>query len=824
MAARRRVKSILIIGAGPNQIGLDTEIDSATLQTIKELHNAGHTIHYVSNNANSIIADLKEYVTFIVSDLNVNAIINILKEYQIDTILPTLGSGIALELVDQLEDAGILDELNIKTIGVTTTTIHNLQNPELMNRVLSHIKQPTIPTTVVDSNEAAIRFVKKVGYPVIIKPIASLTKTNRSRCENEHQMIENLESSFKVSTTHQVAVEKSIVGFKEIEMVVIRDAEGTKLLINGAENFNPVGVHAGDSIIFSPTQTLTDAEFQALRQATFRIAEIFRIKGVCHVQFALDPAGNNYFVTRINPFFDRSTAFAARATGYPVAYVVSSILLGKNLRDIEIPGLKHHESLALIEPTLDHVAVRFPTWSFASFKNAEQELNTRVKSTGAVMAFGRSMEEALQKAIRSVDSTTSAEQAALDESRLTEAQLINVLIHPRAGEIFYLLEAIRRGYTVDELAELTKVDAFYFYKLQHLVSIEQNVRKNPFDVDALKQAKYFGLGDSQLAHLWHSHSDRVRDFRINTAKCLPTYKGIEPTAGEFPFITNTYYSTFEDEDELTIDDKPKVLVLGTANNQVGTNSAAEYATVQEIKALQALNYQVVLLNNNPNAISLSFGMADKVYLEPLTIENCLNIIEREQPEHIIAQGKWEIVTRLIERGVTIHQLPLSRTTRSENVESDFMLIACKYQNQMAIYGGVKVEGHQLNSSLILNSKIKNKLNPIVTAELKKQDRNGIYTVVFKQNNEHLTVTGVVPLAIQDTPYLSCVLNRNLIADLVNISLNNFKIDEVQTQFNQLDEPLLYNHVYPYHQFGLQLPQQPPFSLANGARVETETER
>ncbi|TLQ04184.1 ATP-grasp domain-containing protein [Pediococcus stilesii] len=812
--ARIRSKKILIIGAGPTQVGRDTESEAAAIQIIKNFAEAGRNLYYVTNDANSIIPQLKYDVEFLVDDLTVNSLIQILRENDIDIILPVVGNTVALQLCEQLNESEVLKELNIRTMGVTTTTIHNINNPELMNKVLRHIKEPTIPTTVVETANSAIKFAKRVGFPVLIKPIASLTKTNRIKCDNEHQLVEMLEPAFKVSTTNQIAVEKSVVGYKEVEMTVIRDAEGSKLLINGAENFNPIGVHSGDSIIFSPTQTLTDIEFQSLRTAALKIAEVLKIKGVCHVQFALDPTDGKHFVTRVNPFFDRTSAFAARATGYPIANVVSKILLGQSLREIELSGVQKHDSLALIEPAMDHVAVRFPTWSFASFKNADQELNTKMKSTGAVMSFGRSAEEALQKAIRSVDSTTTAEQAALDESELSEAQLINVLIHARAGEVYYLLEALRRGYTVDELAEMTHIDAFYFYKLRHLVKLERQLREHHFDADVLKEAKYFGFGDTQIAHLWQVRSDQVREFRIKQAKVFATYKGVEPTAGEFPYLTNTYYSTFEDEDEAIRTVGKKILVLGTANSQVGTNSAAEYTTFQTIKRCQDLGYKVILINNNPNALTFVPDLADKVYLEPLTVENCLNIIHQEKPDKIVAQGKWEIVSQLVLRGVEIDQLPLSRTTRSENIDADYMAVVSEINGQANLFGVIGINDENMFVPIEASPKIKRQFKAVVMEECKNLTANGIYSIILRKNDDLLEVSSSVPMAIQDLPFLSYVLNQDFAGMITEIILTGaFQIKN----YPMMGAKYRYTHVYPYDQFGIKQPQNTPFSLAIGAK-------
>lgn len=812
--ARIRSKKILIIGAGPTQVGRDTESEAAAIQIIKNFAEAGRNLYYVTNDANSIIPQLKYDVEFLVDDLTVNSLIQILRENDIDIILPVVGNTVALQLCEQLNESEVLKELNIRTMGVTTTTIHNINNPELMNKVLRHIKEPTIPTTVVETANSAIKFAKRVGFPVLIKPIASLTKTNRIKCDNEHQLVEMLEPAFKVSTTNQIAVEKSVVGYKEVEMTVIRDAEGSKLLINGAENFNPIGVHSGDSIIFSPTQTLTDIEFQSLRTAALKIAEVLKIKGVCHVQFALDPTDGKHFVTRVNPFFDRTSAFAARATGYPIANVVSKILLGQSLREIELSGVQKHDSLALIEPAMDHVAVRFPTWSFASFKNADQELNTKMKSTGAVMSFGRSAEEALQKAIRSVDSTTTAEQAALDESELSEAQLINVLIHARAGEVYYLLEALRRGYTVDELAEMTHIDAFYFYKLRHLVKLERQLREHHFDADVLKEAKYFGFGDTQIAHLWQVRSDQVREFRIKQAKVFATYKGVEPTAGEFPYLTNTYYSTFEDEDEAIRTVGKKILVLGTANSQVGTNSAAEYTTFQTIKRCQDLGYKVILINNNPNALTFVPDLADKVYLEPLTVENCLNIIHQEKPDKIVAQGKWEIVSQLVLRGVEIDQLPLSRTTRSENIDADYMAVVSEINGQANLFGIIGINDENMFVPIEASPKIKRQFKAVVMEECRNLTANGIYSIILRKNDDLLEVSSSVPMAIQDLPFLSYVLNQDFAGMITEIILTGaFQIKN----YPMMGAKYRYAHVYPYDQFGIKQPQNTPFSLAIGAK-------
>ena len=805
----------MFIGAGPSQIGRDTETDSAALQIIHEFLANDKEVFYASDDANSVMAQFDAAIHFIPVHLTVNKLIDIIREHEIDTIVPVVGNVLALQLCEQLNKTNVLKDLNVRIIGVTTTTIHNINNPELLNKVLRHIKEPTIPTTVVENEVGAVDFAKHVGFPVLLKPIASLSKTNRIKSDNIHQLVDQIHNGLMVSSTNQMAVEKSVVGYKEIEMTVIRDAEGSKLLINGAENFNPVGVHSGDSIIISPIQTLTDTEYQNLRTSALKIAEVLKIKGVCHIQFALDPMSGDYFVTRVNPFFDRTTSFAARCTGYPIAKVVSKILLGQLLRDIQVSKYQENEGLALIEPTLDHIAIRFPTWSFASFKNANQELNTKMKSTGAVMAIGRSVEEALQKAIRSVDSTTTAEQAALDESELSEAQLINVLIHARAGEVYYLLEALRRGYTIDELAEMTNIDAFYFYKLNHLIKVEKDLREHPFSPEALQHGKYFGFGDTQIANLWETTPDKVRDFRLHEANLHATYKGVEPTAGEFPYLINTYYSTFEDEDENQVQKAPKVLILGTANSQVGTNSAAEFTTFETIRQCKKMGYQVVLINNNPNALTFVPELTDKIYLEPLTVENCLNIIYQEKPDKVIAQGKWEIVNQLVARDVPVIQLPLSRTTRSENINADYMAIVCRVNGKYHYFGSVGIDNDKLYSLVDLPENRQAAMERVLKAEYPNLKGNGLYSILLKQYpGNTFKVLSSVPMAIQDLPFLSYIFKQNFAGIITEIMVKGTASFQPEEAIQQV---IKYEHVYPYAQFGLTQPQNPPYSLAIGTK-------
>ncbi|WP_412990332.1 carbamoyl-phosphate synthase large subunit [Pediococcus siamensis] len=818
--ARTKLQKILIIGAGPNEIGVDTELETATLQTIQELEKAVKEVYLASNNANSVAGNYLDTEHFLISKLEVNTLLAILRKYDFDGLIPTLGGAPVFEVLHQLDEAGIFDQLNVRILGVSLRTIANTQNPESLNRILQNIHEPYIPTNILNDTKEVLKFVRRIGYPVIVKPVAAISNTSRMRCENEHQLKEMLASAFRISTSHQVAVEKSIVGFKEIETTVVRDNENTRMLICAAEDFNPVGVHADDSIVFTPTQTLTDQEFQAIRSSALRIAQEFKVRGVCHIQFALNQTTGNYYVIRVNPYFDRTTAFGARATGYPLALVCTQIAFGRNLRNIKIPGLKQHESLALIEPTLDHIAVRFPTFSFASFANANQELNTRMKSTGAVIAFGRSTEEALLKAIRSVDSTTTAEQAALDESRLNEGQLINVLVHPTAGELFYLLEAIRRGYQVEELAELTKIDAFYFYKLIHIVQIEKKLRKHLFDIAVLREAKYYGYGDSQIGRLWKCSNKKVREFR-EKQHIQPTFKGIEPTAGEFPYSNRSYYTTFEMENESQISERPKALILGTANNQVGTNTAAEYVTVRTIRACQELGLETILINNNPSAISILPRLADKLYLEPLTVENCLNVIHSEQPDYVIAQGKWQIVTDLIEAGVNITQLPLSRTSRAENVESHYLVVAEKIgtesQNLGCFYTAEDASLHYPSQA---SPTIAQKIQRITQSEVGKQ-ADGVYQVMFKQEGNHLVVTGLIPLAIQDIPFMSYALQRDLSADLVKLALGKSPHEFSNVKASAAVK-LKLTHVFPYEHLEIPQPQNPPFSLAIGAAISEES--
>lgn len=633
MPKRTDIHKILVIGSGPIIIGQAAEFDYSGTQACLALKEEGYQVVLVNSNPATIMTDTEIADQVYIEPLTIEFVTRILRKELPDAILPTLGGQQGLNMAMELSTAGILEELNIQLLGTKLNAIDQAEDRELFKNLMQQLNEPIPASTSVNTVAAAVDFAKKIGFPVIVRPAFTMGGTGGGMCDNENELVEIATNALKLSPITQALIEKSIAGFKEIEYEVMRDAADSALVVCNMENVDPVGIHTGDSIVTAPVQTLSDKENQMLRDASLKIIRALKIEGGCNVQLALDPNSFQYYIIEVNPRVSRSSALASKATGYPIAKIASKIAIGLTLDEIMNPitGTTYAE----FEPTLDYVVTKIPRWPFDKFAKGERRLGTQMKATGEVMAIGRNFEESILKAVRSLEiGTLHLELPEL--AQVSDAELTDKLVHPQDDRLFYLAEALRRNYSLEELNELTKIDIFFLDKLLHIIELEQQLAAQKGDLTVLEQAKRNGFTDEKISQLWQLPVDQLRKMR-REANIWPVYKMVDTCAAEFESQTPYYYGTFEEENESQVTKKPSVLVIGSGPIRIGQGVEFDYATVHSVKAIQKAGYEAIIMNNNPETVSTDFTIADKLYFEPLTFEDVMNVIELEQPEGVIVQ-------------------------------------------------------------------------------------------------------------------------------------------------------------------------------------------
>lgn len=633
MPKRTDIHKILVIGSGPIIIGQAAEFDYSGTQACLALKEEGYQVVLVNSNPATIMTDTEIADQVYIEPLTIEFVTRILRKELPDAILPTLGGQQGLNMAMELSTAGILEELNIQLLGTKLNAIDQAEDRELFKNLMQQLNEPIPASTSVNTVAAAVDFAKKIGFPVIVRPAFTMGGTGGGMCDNENELVEIATNALKLSPITQALIEKSIAGFKEIEYEVMRDAADNALVVCNMENVDPVGIHTGDSIVTAPVQTLSDKENQMLRDASLKIIRALKIEGGCNVQLALDPNSFQYYIIEVNPRVSRSSALASKATGYPIAKIASKIAVGLTLDEIMNPitGTTYAE----FEPTLDYVVTKIPRWPFDKFAKGERRLGTQMKATGEVMAIGRNFEESILKAVRSLEiGTLHLELPEL--AQVSDAELTDKLVHPQDDRLFYLAEALRRNYSLEELNELTKIDIFFLDKLLHIIELEQQLAAQKGDLTVLEQAKRNGFTDEKISQLWQLPVDQLRKMR-REANIWPVYKMVDTCAAEFESQTPYYYGTFEEENESQVTKKPSVLVIGSGPIRIGQGVEFDYATVHSVKAIQKAGYEAIIMNNNPETVSTDFTIADKLYFEPLTFEDVMNVIELEQPEGVIVQ-------------------------------------------------------------------------------------------------------------------------------------------------------------------------------------------
>lgn len=667
MPKRTDIKKVLVIGSGPIVIGQAAEFDYAGTQACLALKEEGYEVILANSNPATIMTDNAIADKVYMEPLTLEYIARICRYERPDAIVPGIGGQTGLNLSLQLYDKGVLDECGIELLGTDAKSIRRAEDREQFKELCEELGEPVVPSEIAESMEEGLAAAAKIGYPVILRPAFTLGGTGGGFASDEEEMRERMKNALALSPVHQVLVEKSIKGYKEIEYEVMRDANDTAITVCNMENLDPVGIHTGDSIVVAPSQTLTNKEYHMLRDSALKIIRALEIKGGCNVQFALDPESFDYYVIEVNPRVSRSSALASKASGYPIARVSAKIAVGMNLDEIPLANTP-----ACFEPTLDYVVTKMPRFPFDKFTLASNALSTQMKATGETMSIGRTMEESLLKAIRSLeDGKNHIHLAKFDVSNLSDKP------HPedRKEAIEKLLDYIEIGtddriYAISELLWLgvdpqviysrTKIDMFFLDKIKKIVDfeikIEETAKAEGLSKELLFEAKKMGFSDSYIAELTDKNESDIWELRKSYG-IRPVYKMIDTCASEFESYVPYFYSTYEDENESIVSDHKKIIVLGSGPIRIGQGVEFDYSTVHAVKTIRELGYEAIVINNNPETVSTDYTTADKLYFEPLTPEDIMNIIELENPDGVITSLGGQTAVNLTEpltaRGVKI---------------------------------------------------------------------------------------------------------------------------------------------------------------------------
>lgn len=628
MPKRTDIKKIMVIGSGPIVIGQAAEFDYAGTQACIALKEEGYEVVLVNSNPATIMTDTKMADKVYMEPLDLEHVAKIIRYERPDGIICSIGGQTGLNLGMQLTKKGILEECQVEMLGTSYDAISKAEDRQLFKDLCESIGEPILTSHTASTVEEALAAAHDVGYPIIVRPAFTLGGTGGGFADNDEELTELAKHGLKLSPVTQILIEKSIKGYKEIEFEVMRDKNDTAVAICSMENVDPVGIHTGDSMVVAPCQTLTNTEYQMLRKAALNIIRALKIEGGCNVQFALDPFSFDYYVIEVNPRVSRSSALASKASGFPIARVSAKIACGLNLDEIKIGAVP-----ASFEPTLDYVVLKFPRFPFDKFSSANRQLNTQMKATGEVMSIGRTVEEGFLKAVRSLEiGVCHLELKKLKD--MSTHDLIDLIIENTDERIFAIAEALRRDVTVDYLYGITKIDKFFLDKILNIVNLEKVIKDNKNDIEVLKQVKKWGFSDEYIAECWGVDYTDIYELRKKN-NIYPVYKTVDVCASEFDFYTPYFYSTYESENESRISDRKKVIVLGSGPIRIGQGVEFDYSTVHAVWAIQECGYEAIIINNNPETVSTDYTLSDKLYFEPLTYEDVMNVISYEKPEGVI---------------------------------------------------------------------------------------------------------------------------------------------------------------------------------------------
>ncbi|OSP21667.1 carbamoyl-phosphate synthase large subunit [Staphylococcus agnetis] len=666
MPKRNDIQSILVIGSGPIIIGQAAEFDYAGTQACLALKEEGYRVILVNSNPATIMTDKEIADKVYIEPLTHDFIARIIRKEQPDALLPTLGGQTGLNMAIELHNSGVLASNNVKLLGTELDSIERAEDRERFRTLMNELDVPVPESDIVNTLEQAFQFKEQVGYPLIVRPAFTMGGTGGGICHNDDELKEVVSNGLKYSPATQCLIEKSIAGYKEIEYEVMRDKNDNAIVVCNMENIDPVGIHTGDSVVVAPSQTLSDVEYQMLRDVSLKVIRALGIEGGCNVQLALDPHSMKYYIIEVNPRVSRSSALASKATGYPIAKLAAKIAIGLTLDEMKNPVTG--TSYAAFEPALDYVVSKIPRFPFDKFEKGERELGTQMKATGEVMSIGRTYEESLLKAIRSLE--YGVHHLGLPNGESFDLDYIKARIKAQDDErLFFIGEAIRRGTSLEEIHEMTKIDYFFLNKFKNIIDMEHALKANKGDIDYLKFAKRFGFSDRVIAHRFEMTEQEIYQLR-QQHNIYPVYKMVDTCAAEFESATPYFYGTYEEENESIVSDKEKIIVLGSGPIRIGQGVEFDYATVHAVWAIQNAGYEAIIVNNNPETVSTDFSISDKLYFEPLTEEDVMNIINLEQPKGVVVQfgGQTAInlADKLVKHGVHILGTTLEDLNRAED--------------------------------------------------------------------------------------------------------------------------------------------------------------
>ncbi len=652
MPKRNDIHKVLVIGSGPIVIGQAAEFDYAGTQACLALKEEGYEVILANSNPATIMTDTSVADKVYMEPLTLEYLARICRYERPDAIIPGIGGQTGLNLAMQLAKKGVLKECGIELLGTSAESIERAEDRELFKELCQHIGEPVVPSQITYSAEETLEAAEKIGYPVILRPAFTLGGTGGGFADDADELREKMKNALALSPVRQVLIEKSIKGYKEIEYEVIRDANDTAITVCNMENLDPVGIHTGDSVVVAPSQTLTNKEYQMLRDSALRIIRALKVEGGCNVQFALDPYSFSYYVIEVNPRVSRSSALASKASGYPIARVSAKIAIGMQLHEIKLANTP-----ACFEPTLDYVVTKMPRFPFDKFPTALNTLSTQMKATGEVMSVGRSFEESFLKAIRSLeDGRNHIHLEKFDSAHMTVEQLLDYIKEGTDDRLYAISQLMWMGVDASLICDITQIDMFFVDKIKKIVDLEKELEASPGSVELLREAKRSGFSDSYVAELWGDTTDNIYKLRCEE-NIFPVYKMIDTCASEFDSYVPYFYSTYAEENESIVSDKPKIIVLGSGPIRIGQGVEFDYSTVHAVRTIKQLGYEAIVINNNPETVSTDYTAADKLYFEPLTPEDVMNVVHLEKPLGVIAtlggQTAVNLAQPLADRGVRI---------------------------------------------------------------------------------------------------------------------------------------------------------------------------
>ena len=663
MPKRTDIKEILVIGSGPIVIGQAAEFDYAGTQACLALKEEGYEVVLCNSNPATIMTDTSIADKVYMEPLTLEYLAKVIRYERPDAVLPGIGGQTGLNLAMQLEKKGVLRECGAELLGTSSRSIERAEDRELFKELCEEIGEPVLQSVIAESLEDGLKAAKEIGYPVVLRPAFTLGGTGGGFADNEEECAEILRGALELSPVHQVLVEKSIKGYKEIEYEVMRDSNDTAITICNMENVDPVGIHTGDSIVVCPSQTLTNKEYHMLRDSALKIIRALKIEGGCNVQFALDPLSFNYYLIEVNPRVSRSSALASKASGYPIARVSAKISVGMRLDEIMIANTP-----ASFEPALDYVVTKMPRFPFDKFSSANNKLSTQMKATGEVMSVGRTVEESLLKAARSLEIGVNHLYMKKFES-FSDDEMLNYIKDGTDDRIYAVAELLRRKTDIGMICNATKIDMLFLEKIKNIVKTENKLKEHIGDTDTLYTAKKLGFSDEFIGKLWGMTGEEIYKIREKHGM-FPVYKMIDTCASEFESYIPYFYSTYEDENESVVSDKKKIIVLGSGPIRIGQGVEFDYSTVHAVTTIKKSGYEAIIINNNPETVSTDYTCSDKLYFEPLCTEDVMNIIHLENPIGVIASLGGQTAINLAEslknRGVKIIGTDCEAIDRAEN--------------------------------------------------------------------------------------------------------------------------------------------------------------